>query len=85
MIYRDEIIEEVWRNRELYAKQHHHNLHAIVADLQKRQQTPFSNLVDRRNRTKESITKCQRILNVTVSVLQKRKVIYCAIVKLLLV
>ena len=52
MIYRDEIIEEVWRNRESYAKQHNHNLHAIVADLQERQKTPFSSLIDRRNRKK---------------------------------
>ncbi len=53
MIYHDEIIEEVWKNREAYATQHHHNLHEIVADLQKRQQTPFSKVIDRRNRTKK--------------------------------
>ena len=56
MLYHDEIINEVWENREAYAKQHHHNLHEIVADLQKRQKTPFSNLIDRRNRTKASRT-----------------------------
>ncbi len=54
MIYHDEIIEEVWNNREAYATQHHHNLHEIVADLQKRQKSPFSNLTDRRKRTKAS-------------------------------
>ena len=52
MKYQDEIIAEVWKNRETYAARHHHNLHEIVADLQKRQQTPFSRLVDRRHRTK---------------------------------
>jgi hypothetical protein len=52
MIYNDEIIEEVWNNREAYATQHHHNLHEIVADLKKRQKHPFSTLVDRRNRTR---------------------------------
>ena len=57
MIYRDEIIEEVWINRERYARQHHHDLQAIVADLQKSQKTPFSSLVDRRNRTKKSTLK----------------------------
>lgn len=51
MIYHNEIIEDVWNNREAYATQHHHNLHEIVADLQKRQKTPFSKLTDRRNQT----------------------------------
>ncbi len=53
MKYQDEIIVEVWKNRNSYATKHHHNLKEIVADLQKRQQTPFSQLVDRRNRTKK--------------------------------
>lgn len=52
MKYQDEIITEVWKNRETYAARHHNNLHEIVADLQKRQQSPFTRLVDRRNRTK---------------------------------
>ncbi|MEW6356652.1 MAG: hypothetical protein AB1696_10020 [Planctomycetota bacterium] len=47
-MYHDEVIAEVWKNREAYAKRHHHNLRKIVADLQKRQQKPFSRLVDRR-------------------------------------
>ena len=54
MKYQDEIIAEVWRNRDAYAARHHHDLHEIVADLQKRQRTPFSRLVDRRHRTKPS-------------------------------
>ena len=37
---RDEIIAEVWRLREAYAAEHHHDLKEIVADLQKRQQHP---------------------------------------------
>ena len=56
MKYEDEIIAEVWKNREAYAARHHHNLREIVADLQKRQQTPFSRLVDRRHRTEPSTT-----------------------------
>ena len=51
MKYQDEIIVDVWKNRESYAARHHHDLHEIVADLQKRQKTPFSTLVDRRHRT----------------------------------
>jgi hypothetical protein len=47
-MYEDEIIKEVWRNREAYAKRHGHSLRKIVADLKKRQQKPFSRLVDRR-------------------------------------
>jgi hypothetical protein len=52
MKYQDEIITEVWKNREAYASRHNHNLHEIVADLQKRRQKPLVELVDRRNRTK---------------------------------
>ena len=36
-MYKDEIIEEVWRNRDAYAKKHHYNINEIVADLQKRE------------------------------------------------
>jgi hypothetical protein len=54
MKYQDEIIEEVWKNREAYAARHHHNLQEIVADLQNRQKTPFLKLVDRRHPKKAS-------------------------------
>ena len=53
-MYKDEIIAEVWRNRDAYARKHHHDLSEIVADLQKRQKKPFSRLVDRRPLTKPS-------------------------------
>jgi len=56
MKYEDEIIAEVWKNREAYAARHNHDLQRIVADLQERQKTPFSLLVDRRHRTTPSIT-----------------------------
>ena len=49
-MYHDEIIAEVWKNREAYASRHHHNLREIVADLQRRQQNPLSCLVDKRSR-----------------------------------
>jgi hypothetical protein len=51
----DEIIAEVWRNRDAYAEKHHHSLAEIVADLQARQKSPHSKLVDRRDRKKVSI------------------------------
>ena len=46
-MHRDEIIAEVWRNREAYAKQHDHDLDKIVADLLRRQKTPLSKVVSR--------------------------------------
>ena len=36
-MYRDEIIEEVWKNREAYAASHNHDLAKIVDDLMARQ------------------------------------------------
>lgn len=47
-MYKDEIIAEVWRNRDAYAKKHHHNLAEMVADIQARQKTSHNKLVDRR-------------------------------------
>nr|VFK48981.1 MAG: hypothetical protein BECKTC1821E_GA0114239_11506 [Candidatus Kentron sp. TC] len=35
-MYEDEIIREVWRNRDAYVAQHHYSLDEIVADLQAR-------------------------------------------------
>jgi len=49
MIYSDEIIAEVWRNRDTYAAQHHNSLHEMVADLRERQKRSGCKLVDRRN------------------------------------
>lgn len=50
MIYRDEIIAEVWQNRDTYAAQHHNNLNEMIADLSERQNRPGCKLVDRRNK-----------------------------------
>ncbi len=47
-MYRDEVIEEVWRIRDEYVKQHHSSLDEIVADLQRRQSEHPSRIVDRR-------------------------------------
>ena len=45
---RDEIIEEVWKNREAYAASHNHDLTKIVDDLMARQKKSGRILVDRR-------------------------------------
>ena len=55
-MYKDEIISEVWRNRDAYAKQHNHNLDEIVADLRKREQANPERVVDLRHRTKPCTT-----------------------------
>ena len=52
-MYKDEILAEVWRLRDAYVEQHHHNLGENVADLQRRQRHPHNKIVDRRNRPKQ--------------------------------
>jgi hypothetical protein len=47
-MYRDEVIEEVWRIRDAYVEQHHHSLDEIVADLRRRQAEHPERIVDRR-------------------------------------
>ncbi len=47
----DEIIQEVWRNRQAIAERHDHDLHKIVKALQERQKAPLSRMVDRRRHT----------------------------------
>ena len=49
-MYKDEIIAEVWRNRDAYAREHHYDLSEIVADLQKREREHPQRVVDRRTR-----------------------------------
>jgi hypothetical protein len=49
-MYKDEIICEVWRNRDDYAKQHHNSLKVIVKDLIRRQKNSYGNVVDRRTK-----------------------------------
>jgi hypothetical protein len=49
-MYRDEIIAEVWRIRDAYAKKHHHDLDEIMKDLQRRQKKSPLKFVDRRRR-----------------------------------
>ncbi len=51
-MYKDEIISEVWRNRDAFAKKHNYNLDRMVADLRKREQAHPDRIVDLRHRTK---------------------------------
>ena len=56
-MYKDEIIAEVWRNRDAYTEGHRHDLDAIVADLRKRELQHPQRVIDRRaHRTTESTT-----------------------------
>ena len=47
---KDEIIAEVWRNRDAYARKHHNNLDEIVADLRRREKSHPERFVDRQIR-----------------------------------
>ena len=49
-MYQDEIIAEVWRNRDAYVSEHHHSLDEIVEDLRRREKSHPSRIVDRRPR-----------------------------------
>jgi len=51
-MYKDEIISEVWRNRDAYVEKHQSNLKQIIADLKFRQKKPYSKIVDRRMENK---------------------------------
>ena len=53
-MYKDEIIQEVWRIRDSYTEKHHHNMVEIIADLQARQNKHKDKLVDRRDKNKTS-------------------------------
>jgi len=57
-MYKDEIIAEVWRNRDAYARKHHNNLDEIVADLRKREKSHPDRIVNRRfHRTASNLQK----------------------------
>ena len=44
---KDEILVEVWRNRDEFARQHNYNLDAMVKALQEMERHPWSKVVDR--------------------------------------
>lgn len=56
-MYHDEILEEVWRNRDAYVAKHHHNLDELLKDLLRRQEKPLSVIVDRRKGKRTKRTK----------------------------
>jgi hypothetical protein len=45
---KNEILEEVWRNRDEFAREHNYDLDAMVAALQEMEKHPLSRIVDRR-------------------------------------
>ncbi len=55
-MYTDEILEEVWRNRDAYVKKHHNSLEEIVEDLRRREREHPERIVDRRNHQADQST-----------------------------
>ncbi len=54
---KNEILEEVWRNRDDFAIEHNYDLDAMVAALQKMEKHPLTQIVDRRRKKPEKTTK----------------------------
>ena len=50
-MYQDEIIAEVWKNRDAYAAKHNNDIARIAADLRKLQQKSGWRIVDRSQST----------------------------------
>jgi hypothetical protein len=53
----DEILREVWRNRDAFAKRHGYNLDAMVEELRQMEQRSPNKLVDR---SREPVKKTRR-------------------------
>lgn len=47
----DEILEEVWRNRDNFAKRHNYDLDAMVAELKERELQPWSSVISKEKET----------------------------------
>ena len=45
---KNEIMQEVWRNRDEFAKEHNYNLNDMVTALQEMEKHPLTRMVDRR-------------------------------------
>ena len=56
---RNEILEEVWRNRDEFARKHNNELDAMVAALQEMEKHSLSKVVDRRRKTSDKDTRRQ--------------------------
>jgi len=57
---KNEILEEVWRNRDEFAREHNYDIDAMVATLQKMEKHPLSKVVDRRRKKPAKATKRQK-------------------------
>jgi len=53
----NEILREVWRNRDAFAKRHGYDLDAMVEELRQMERQSHNKLVDR---SKESVKKTRR-------------------------
>lgn len=51
----NEILSEVWRNRDEFAKRHNYDLDAMVATLQEMEHHPWSTMVDKRKNTPNNV------------------------------
>ncbi len=55
---KNEILSEVWHNRDEFAKRHNYDINTMVATLQKMEQHPWNAIVDKK---KEHLTnRCSR-------------------------
>jgi hypothetical protein len=50
---KNEILEEVWRNRDEFAREHNNDLDAMIAALQEMEKHSLSKVVDRRRKTED--------------------------------
>jgi hypothetical protein len=48
---KDEILTEVWRNRDEFAERHNYDIEAMVATLRQMERHPWSNVTDRSKET----------------------------------
>lgn len=54
-MYKDEIISEVWANREAFVFKHSHDISSMIRELMKRQKISGRLLVDRREKPNKKI------------------------------
>jgi hypothetical protein len=54
---KNEIMQEVWHNRDEFAKEHDYNLDEMVAALQEMEKHPLTRMVDRRIQTSSKTAK----------------------------
>jgi hypothetical protein len=56
----DEILKEVWRNRDAFAKRHRYNLDAMVEELRQMERQSPHKLVDRSGESVKKTRRCKR-------------------------